>query len=88
MRKWIPNEYENALINVIQEAERYCQGELEVSKENDGWYARDYKENFGGSFVIDKNGYDTKPLISNETVKKHKVNVIKCCKLCGVYYVG
>ena len=86
--RWNPNEYEKAFINVIRQAQKYVKGELEIVNENDGWYARDYKENLGGSFIISKNGYDTKPLISNYTAKKYNVNVIKCCDLCHVYYVG
>ena len=87
MSRWNPNEYEVAFINVIRQAQKYVKGELEIVKEYDGWYAKDYKENYKASFTINKNGYENKPLISNYTAQKYNVNVIKCCDYCNVYYV-
>ena len=93
--KWIPNEYENDLIKLIQEAERYCKCELEMYYDDDyidqnliGWYARDYKEYLGGSFSINENGYDKKPLISDTVIQKYNINVRKCFDYCNVYVCG
>lgn len=88
MTKWKPNEYEQTLIEEIRKAERYVSGELEVNFDEDGWYARDYKENYGGSFAIETNDYDWRPLIYLDTAERYNVDVAKCCAFCKVYYVG
>ena len=86
MAKWYPNEYEQALMNVIEEAKVYCVGELELDHFEDGWYVMDYREGFEAAFVISK--YSTRPVISDKTVRKHRVDVRRCCDKCGVAYVG
>lgn len=86
--KWKPNEWEKAFMKVLKETKQYVEGELEIVYENNGWYARDYKENLGGSFIITKNGYDSIPLISDSTISRYNVDVEKCCDLCDVYRVG
>ena len=88
MSKWEPNEYEKALIEAIEEAERYCKGELELDLFDDGWYAMDYRSEYEAAFFIDENECIKKPLISKETVQKYNVNVIKCLDYCDVSYVG
>lgn len=89
------NKYEKALIEKIEEAKRYCRGELELDflshyEEEclNGWYAMDYKECLGGAFEINANGYDKKPLISGDEADKYNVDVIKCCSFCNICYVG
>ena len=82
------NEHERSLINVIKEAKRYCKGELEIDLLDDGWYAMDYREEYESAFFIEENGYNEKPLISEETIKKYNVNVRKCFDYCDVSYVG
>lgn len=88
MSKWRPNEYEEALIKVIKEAETYCKGELEIDLLEDGWYAMDYRPEFGAALAILENGYLSKPLISKETVEKYNVDVRKCFDYCNIAYVG
>ena len=88
MGKWKPNEYEWALISAIEEAEKYCKGELEADYIDDGWYAMDYRREFEAAFSIEENGYDKNPLISNETIKKYNVDVEKCFDYCDIDYVG
>ena len=88
------NEYEKALIKVIEEAQEYCKGELELDFYNDheeehlnGWYAMDYRPEYESAFFIHENGYGEKPLISGETADKNNVNVVKCCDYCDISYV-
>ena len=92
MKTWKPNEYEQKFIEKIEEAKRYCKGELELDLlENDifgdGWYAMDYREELEGAFGISSDKYN-KPLITEETSQKYNIDVIKCCDYCDVYYVG
>ena len=88
MIKWKPNEYEWALISAIEEAQKYCKGELEANYIDNGWYARDYIREFEQSFLIIENGYHEKPLISDETIQKYNVDVEMCFDYCDIYYVG
>lgn len=92
MKVWTPNEYEQKLIDKIEEAKRYCKGELELDLfENDmfgdGWYAMDYIESSGGAFSINSIKYN-KPLILEKTTQKYNIDVRKCCDYCYVAYVG
>ena len=81
------NSKEKELIHAIRVAERYVEGELELNCEEDGWYARDYKECFSGSFALKNKEYD-KPLITFEHAEKHNVDVRACCDYCGIWHVG
>ena len=86
--KWIWNDNEKILIALIEEAKQYCEGELELFHDEDGWYARDYKPWLNESFVINKNDYDVQPLITDETIQNYKVDVDACCIRCNVYVCG
>ena len=92
MMSWKPNEFEQKLIEKIEEAKNYCKGELELDLfENDmfgdGWYAMDYREDLECAFSINSTKFD-KPLITEETAQKYNVDVRECCDYCNVYYVG
>ena len=81
------NKAEQDLIKQIEDAKRYCKGELELNHipEDGGWIAMDYRIECQASFHLEK--YD-KPLISDDDVKRNKINVVRCCDYCNVYYVG
>lgn len=92
MKVWTPNEYEQELIDKIEEAKEYCKGELELDffeddMFGDGWYAMYYREDLECAFSINSAKYD-KPLILEETTQKYNVDVRKCCDYCDVAYVG
>lgn len=87
MCKWKPNEYEKALIETIEEAKRYCKGELELDLFEDGWFAMDYRKDYEAAIPINNNKYD-KPLITEETAQKYNVDVRECCDFCDIYIVG
>ena len=97
-RKWIRerlkqlNVNEREFVTKIEEAMRYCNGDLELDLFDDeaygyGWYAMDYKKEYDAAFPINNKKYD-KPLITKEDAEKYKINVQKCCDYCNVYYVG
>lgn len=74
--------------HVLLEAMLYVEGELELVLENGSWWARDYKEDLGGSFVIHRNEYDTRPLIKVKTAESWKIDVREICDRMGIAYVG
>lgn len=83
----VPNKYEIDFIKLLLKVEKYCSGELEINRdENGNWWARDYIEKFGGSFIIKE--FCTKPLITEKKAKRLNINVKWCCDECGIYYVG
>lgn len=89
------NEYEKALIQEIEKAEKYCVGDLEMNYQDwhkeehlNGWYATDYRRKDGISYSIEENGYDEKPIISNKTIEKYNVDVHRCFTKCHVYVCG
>lgn len=91
MKRGRLNKIEQALIDAIERAKQHCTGELEMIYHNhyndeclSGWYAMDYKEDFGGVFPITTYGYD-KPLINNALIEKGNVDVDKCFTKCHVY---
>lgn len=95
MKRRMLNEYEKALIQEIEKAERYCVGDLEMNYQDwqeeehlIGWYAMDYREMIGAAFPIEANGYDKKPIISRSTIEKYNVDVHRCFAKCHVYVCG
>ena len=87
MSKWIPNEYEEKLIEIIEEAKEYCNGELELDNFDGKWYALDYRSDLEGAFSINEEKY-CNPIITDRHAKEHNVDVIRCCDYCDISYVG
>lgn len=81
------NDREIELIGMIENARKYVKGEVELDCINGEWYVRDYREDFEGAFLIEAEPYK-KPLITDDEAKDKGVDIIKCCEMCGVYYVG
>ena len=87
--------YEVELEEKIREAETWItDGELEIdhfTPEADsgkpGWYAYKYIEGYG-STPLEENLYGKEPLISDEDIKKYKIDVYKVFDQCGVAYCG
>lgn len=80
------NKKELELIENIQAAESYVSGDndLEIDSYNDGWYACEY--NGDESRIMDS--YSSEPLITEEEIEKHNVNIYKVLDYCNVYYCG
>lgn len=85
--RWKPNEYEQALIEAIEEAERCCEGDLELDLFEDGWFAMDYRREYEAALPINLPKYN-EPLITKETAQKYNIDVIKCCDYCDIYFIG
>lgn len=84
---YVFNDKELEIISRINEAKMHVSGEIELSKENGNWYARDYKEDLDGSFIINNSKY-IEPLITEEEIKDYDIDVEKCCNYCDSYQVG
>jgi hypothetical protein len=78
---------ETTLILIIEDAKRYCKGELELDLNDDVWIAWDYREDLEGAFPIDVKGFNDK-IITVSEAENSGVDVRKCCDICGVAYVG
>lgn len=74
-------------IEIIEDAKKYAKGELELDLVDDVWVAMDYREDLGGAFPIAAKGFNSK-IITVSEAKKCKVDVRKCCNICGIAYVG
>ena len=81
------NENEMQFIALIEEARRYVKGEVEIDYCDGEWIAMDYMESCGSAFPINAVPYNI-PLISKKEAKRKNINILECCKYCGVYYVG
>lgn len=81
------NNNEKKFIDVINEAKKYVEGELELDCFDGKWFPMDYREALEGAFSIEAKQYD-KPLITEEEAEEKGIDVIKCCNECGVYYVA
>lgn len=89
------NAYEESFKKAIEDAATWVNhGELEVDhftpeegNGESGWYACEYIEGYG-SILIERNLYNKKPLINDDMVEKHKVNVYKVFDICKVAYCG
>lgn len=79
------NPFELELIGRIEEAKRYVIGELELDHFDGGWYAMDYREEFGQAFDIKRYGDH---FITDEEIVKKQIDIEKCCNWCAAYYVG
>lgn len=81
------NDNEIKLIAMIEKARGYVKGEVELDCIDGEWYARDYREDLGGAIPIEAEPY-RKPLITDDEADNKGVDIIKCCEMCGIYYVG
>lgn len=80
------NENEQKFINLLEEAKRYCKGELELDCFDDEWYAMDYRADFEEAMSIEHSIYQL-PLITVEEAERKGIDVTKCCDACDVSYV-
>lgn len=81
------NDSEIKLIAIIERARGYVKGEVEIDCIDGKWYARDYREDLGGAFPIETEPYIS-PIITDDEAEDKGIDIIKCCEMCGVYYVG
>ena len=78
---------ENRLVDIIENAKKYCKGELELDLVGDVWIAMDYRADLEGACSIDVKGFNDK-IISVFEAETSGIDVRKCCDLCDVSYVG
>ena len=78
------NKNEKLFIELLEEAKRYCKGELELDCIDGEWYVMDYRKDLEAALWVEDNGYD-KPLITVKDAKRKGIDVIKCCDKCDVY---
>lgn len=81
------NDNEIKLIAMIEIARGCVRGEVELNCVDGKWYARDYREDLGSAFPIETAPYH-EPLITNDEAEDKGIDIIKCCEMCGIYYVG
>lgn len=81
------NDNEKLFIRKIENAMRYCKGELELDIQSENWIALDYREDLAGAFPIDVKEFDDK-IISLSEADNLGIDVRKCCDYCNIYYVG
>ena len=81
------NKNEKLFIDLLEEAKRYCKGELKLDCVDDEWYAMDYREDFEAAMPIESNIYSL-PLITVEEAERKGIDVTKCCDECDVAYVA
>lgn len=80
------NKNEKLFIDLLEEAKRYCKGELELDCFDDEWYALDYRAELEVALWLD--GIYSLPLITVEEAERKGIDVIKCCDECDVAYVA
>lgn len=85
-KKLIQYYYQDIILNAIRNAQSVVEGELELNLKHDGWWAMDYKENLGGSFLL--NNYNDGPIIPNEMIKNLDVNIRTLFDNWSILYVG
>ena len=78
---------EETLMLVIEDAKRYCKGELELDLNDDVWEAWDYREDLEGAFSIDIKGFNDN-IITESEAERLGIDVRKCCDVCNISYVG
>ena len=84
---WL-NEKEKQLIDILEDAKKYCKGELELDLNDEGiWMAWDYREDLGGAFPIETKGFNER-IISISEAENRGIDVRRCCDECGISYVG
>lgn len=81
------NKNERKFMDLLEEAERYAKGELELDCVDGEWFVMDYREDLGGAFPIKSNGFD-EPIITDEEAKIKGIDIIECCDELGIAYVG
>ena len=79
---------ETDLIETIEFLKAYVSGELEMDLEHDGWYAKDYREEYEQAYPIKHPNYADNPVITVKEVEENRIDVRKCCDKCNVAYVG
>lgn len=85
--EWL-NEKEKQLIDILEDAKKYCKGELELDLNDEGiWMAWDYREDLGGAFPIEAKGFNDR-IISISEAENRGIDVRRCCDECGISYVG
>ena len=80
------NKNEKWFMDTLEDAKRYCKGELELDCFNGEWYALDYRAELESALWID--GIYKLPLITVEEAERKGIDVIKCCDECDVAYVA
>lgn len=80
------NKNEQIVIKKIEDAMKYCKGELELNLIDGVWIAMDYRKDLEGSFLIDEKEFNDE-IISTIEAKSLDVDVIKCCDYCDISYV-
>ena len=81
------NENEIKLIAMIERAKSYVKGELELNCLDGKWLAMDYREDLEVALPIEEEPYN-KTLITDEEAEEKGIDIIKCCEMCDIYYVG
>ena len=91
------NKYEQRLLNEMETALECVPGDCELEmdhivwdsedKRPDGWYAYKYNESRGEAVPIN-DFYGQKPLITDEEIGKHSVDVYKCFDIMNCYMCG
>ena len=81
------NNSTKTFIKILEEAQKYVKGELELDCVDGEWYAMDYRADWEGAFPIEVHGFDS-PVITDEEAEKNGIDIIKCCDICGISYVG
>lgn len=84
--EWL-NKEEEQLIEIIEGAKRYCEGELELDLVDGVWVAMDYREDLECAFRIDVKGFNER-IIRVSEAESRGIDVRRCCDECGVSYVG
>ena len=81
------NNGTKTFIKILEDAQKYVKGELELDLVDGAWYAMDYRADLEGAFPIDAKGFNDL-LITTEEAEKHGIDIIKCCDICDISYVG
>lgn len=84
--EWL-NENERRLVAIIEDAKRYCKGELELDLVDGTWIAMDYREDLEGAFSIEAKDFCER-IINVSEAENQGVDVRMCCDRCGIAYVG
>lgn len=81
------NKSEKLFISILEDAKKCVKGELELDCLDGNWYAMDYREDLQAAFPIEVEGFNHL-LITNEEAESRQINIIECCNVCGIAYVG
>ena len=81
------NDNEKNFVKLLEQAQRYVKGEVELDCFDGEWFIMDYREDLCGAFPIETNGFE-KPIITDKEAKQKGIDIVKCCNKCGILYVG